>query len=108
VRDELSRELWQRYRRRWWVVPLVAALGGAIGYLLANDSSVAAALIGTLTATGGVLGAARASMIASVRRGLQAWGELVWSRSLAAVICRDTLLVDELLPRSDEAAGAAV
>ncbi len=102
VRDELSRQMWRRYRRFWWTVPIVAALGGVVGYLLVHERNAAAGVIGTLTAAGGMLGATRASMIASARRGLQEWGELMWNRSLAAVICRETLVVDELLP----AAGA--
>jgi hypothetical protein len=96
VRDELFRQMRRRLRRLWWVLPVVAALGGVIGYLLARESTAAAGLIGTLTAAGGMLGITRASMVASARRGLQDWGELMWNRSLAAVICRETLLVDEL------------
>ena len=37
-------------------------------------------------------------MIGTVRRGLQGWGDLMWNRALAAVICRETSLVDELYP----------
>jgi hypothetical protein len=105
VRDELSRQLWRRYRRYWWLVPIVGALGGAIGYLLANEGSAAAGVIGTITAITGMLGITRVSMIATVKRGLQDWGELMWSRSLAAVICRETLVVDELIPAPAGANG---
>lgn len=98
VRDELTRQLWKRYRRLWWVVPIAAALGFAVGYLLANEQKFAAGLIGTVTALAGMFGITRASMIATVKRGLQDWGELMWNRSLAAVICRATLVLDELLP----------
>ena len=96
VRDELSRQLWRRYRRWWWVVPVVAVIGAAIGYLLARQSNLAGGLIGAVGAAGGMLGVTRASMTATVKRGLQSWGELMWDRSLAAVICRETLTVDEL------------
>jgi hypothetical protein len=102
VRDELSRQLWRRYRRYWWLVPIVAAVGGAVGYLLADQSSAAAAVIGTVTAVAGMLGVTRASMLATAKRGLQDWGELMWSRALAAVICRETLVLDELFPAPDE------
>ena len=98
VRDELSRQLWRRYRRLWWVVPIIAVVGGVVGYLLATQNSAAGGIIGTLTAVTGILGVTRASMIATVRRGLQDWGELMWNRSLAVVICRETLVVDDLLP----------
>jgi hypothetical protein len=98
VRDELSHQLWQRYRRYWWLLPIVGVLGGAIGYLVASDSEAAAGVLGTVTAIAGMVGLTRASMIATVKRGLQDWGELVWNRSLAAVICRETLVVDDLIP----------
>jgi len=98
VRDELTRQLWRRYRRLWWIVPIVASIGAGVGILLWRHSTAAAPVIGTLTAIGGVVGVTRASMIATVKRGLQTWGELMWNRSLATVICRETLLVDELLP----------
>jgi hypothetical protein len=98
VRDELSRQLRRRYWHLWWVALIVAALGAGVGLLLWQDSTAAAPIIGTLTALGGVVGVTRASMIATVKRGLQTWGELMWNRSLATVICRETLVVDELLP----------
>jgi hypothetical protein len=98
VRDELTGQLWRRYRRWWWVVPIIAALGGLVGYLLANDKGAAGGIIGTLTALAGMLGITQASVVATVKRGLQDWGELMWNRALAVVICRETLLVDELFP----------
>lgn len=98
VRDELTKQLWRRYRRLWWVVPVAAVVGFAIGYLLVHEKDAAAGLIGTVAAVGGMVGVTRASMIATVKRGLQDWGELMWNRSLAAVICRETLVVDELIP----------
>ena len=98
VRDELSKQLWKRYRRYWWALPVAAIVGFAIGYLLVHERDAAAGLIGTVTAVAGMVGVTRASMIASVKRGLQDWGELMWNRSLAAVICRETLVVDDLVP----------
>ena len=98
VRDELTGRLWRRYRRFWWVLILLAALGFAIGYLFVNERDFAVGLIGMATAVLGMVGITRASMIAAVKRGLQNWGELMWNRSLAAVICRETLLVDALIP----------
>jgi hypothetical protein len=102
ARDELLREMWRRYRRFWWLLPIVAVVGGAIGLLLVRERTAAAGVIGTLTAVGGMVGVTRASLIASARRGLQDWGELMWNRALAAVICRETLVVDELLPVAGE------
>lgn len=98
VRDELSRQLWRAYQRYWWVILLVAVIGGLVGYLVARQSSLAGSVIGTLTAVAATLGVTRASIVASLRRGLQQWGELMWNRSLAVVVCRETLVVDELLP----------
>lgn len=98
VRDELTRQLWRRYRRYWWLLPIAAVLGFAIGYLLAHEKSAATGLIGTVTAVAAMLGITRAAMVATVRRALQDWGELMWNRALAAVICRETLCIDELLP----------
>jgi hypothetical protein len=37
-------------------------------------------------------------MIGTVRRGLQGWGDLMWNRALAVVICRETSVLDELYP----------
>jgi hypothetical protein len=71
LRDELTRQLWRRYRRLSWIVPLVAAFGAGAGILLWRHSTAAAPIIGTLTAIGGVVGITRASMIATVKRGRQ-------------------------------------
>lgn len=97
VRDELSRQLWRRYRRYWPALPAAALLGAAIAYLFARDSGAGAAVAGFVGAAGGMLGITRASLLATVRQNLQSWGELMWNRSLAVVICRETLVVDELL-----------
>jgi hypothetical protein len=37
-------------------------------------------------------------MISTVKRGVQSWGDLMWNRALAAVICRETSLLHEVFP----------
>ena len=97
VRDELSRLVWRRYRRTlMWLLPLVAVVGGALAVLYANNSDYVRGLAGTALALAGTVGLTRASMTASLKRSLQSWGDLMWNRALAAVICRETSMVDEL------------
>jgi len=99
VRDELSRLVWRRYRRTlMWLLPLVAVVGGVLAVLYANNSDYVRGLAGTALALAGTIGLTRASMTASLKRGLQAWGDLMWNRALAAVICRETSVLDELYP----------
>jgi hypothetical protein len=59
-------------------------------------SNLPGGVIGAIGAAGGTLGVTRASMTATVERDLQSWGELMWNQSLAAVICREMLTVEEL------------
>jgi hypothetical protein len=99
VRDELTKQLWRRYRRPLpWLVPLVIVVVGALYLLYDHNKDTAKDVGGILLAALGALGITRATMIGTVRRGLQSWGDLMWNRSLAAVICRETSVVDDLLP----------
>ncbi|MDQ3851159.1 MAG: hypothetical protein M3296_11170 [Actinomycetota bacterium] len=98
VRDELMREVRKRYLRYWWALLPIAALGAAVGLFVVNSDDAIGPVAGVLATVGGTLGISQASMIAAVRTGMQSWGELMWHRSLAAVICRETSTVDELFP----------
>jgi hypothetical protein len=99
VRDELTKQLWKRYRRPLpWLLPLVALLGLGVGALYAHHRDDAGRLLGIALTLAGALGITRATMIGTVRRGLRSWGDLMWNRALAAVICRETSLVHELYP----------
>ncbi len=100
VRDEFTRLLWRRYRRRlMWLLPLVAALGAAAGLLYADNADYVRGLVGSALALAGTVGLTRASMTSAFKRGLQNWGDLMWNRALSAVICRETSVIDELFPR---------
>ncbi len=99
VRDELTKQLWRRYRRPLpWLLPLVALLGVGVGALYSNHRDDAGRVLGLALTLAGAFGITRATMIGTVRRGLQGWGDLMWNRALAAVICRETSLVHELYP----------
>ncbi|MDX6719952.1 MAG: hypothetical protein QOJ63_2206 [Solirubrobacteraceae bacterium] len=99
VRDELTQQLWGRYRSRLrWLLPLLAVLGAALAVLYAHNQDVARGLAGSALALAGTLGITRASMSGALRRGVQSWGDLMWNRALAAVICRETSVLDELYP----------
>ena len=37
-------------------------------------------------------------MIGALKKGAQQWGELMWNRGLAAVICRETSVLEQLYP----------
>lgn len=107
VRDEFTKQLWNRYRRRLaWLLPLVAVLGAAAGLLYADNSDYVRGLIGTALALAGTVGLTRASMTSALKRGLQNWGDLMWNRALSAVICRETLVLDELFPPPPAPRGA--
>ncbi len=99
VRDELTKQLWKRYRRPLpWLLPLVALLGLGLGALYSHHHEDAQRLLGVALTLVGAFGITRATMIGTVRRGLQSWGDLMWNRALAAVICRETSLLHELYP----------
>jgi hypothetical protein len=99
VRDEFTHLIWSRYRRTLrWLLPLVAVVGAVLGILYANNSDYVRGLAGTALALAGTVGLTRASMTASLKRGLQSWGDLMWNRALASVVCRETSVLDELLP----------
>ncbi|MEA2220588.1 MAG: hypothetical protein QOJ35_3214 [Solirubrobacteraceae bacterium] len=99
VRDEFTHELWKRYRRRlMWLAPLVAVLGAAVAVLYPGNEALVRGALGSALAFVGAFGITQASMISALRRGLQHWGDLLWNRSLAVVICRETSLVDKVFP----------
>jgi hypothetical protein len=107
VRDELTRQLWRRYRRWGWLLPIFAAIGVLLGFEYAHHAQLAKSLAGGLLAVAGAFGVTRASMIGTVRRGMQSWGDLMWNRSLAAVICRETSLLHEVFPDTQRRRGIA-
>ena len=99
VRDEFTHQLWKRYRRRLaWLLPLVAVVGAAAGLLYADNADYVRGLVGTAIALLGTVGLTRASLTSALKRGLQNWGDLMWNRALATVICRETSVLDELFP----------
>jgi hypothetical protein len=99
VRDELTKQLWKRYRRPLpWLLPLVVLLGIGVGALYSHHRDDAGRVLGLALTLAGAFGITRATMIGTVRRGLQGWGDLMWNRALAAVICRETSLLHELYP----------
>jgi hypothetical protein len=98
VRDELTKQLWLRYRRQWWLLPLLAAVGFGVAELISQSGDVAPGVIGSVLALLGTVGVSRASMVGALKKGAQHWGQLMWNRALAAVICRETSVLDELYP----------
>jgi hypothetical protein len=96
VRDELTRQLWKRYRRLVWLVPLLAIAGAGLGWAYAENADLAKSLTGSALAIAGTVGITRASISGTVRRGVQGWSDLMWDRALAVVICRETSLLGEL------------
>lgn len=99
VRDEFTKQLWRRYRRRlMWLLPLVAVLGAGAGLLYADNADYVRGLLGSALALAGTVGLTRASMTSSLKRGLQNWGDLMWNRALTTVICRETSVLDDLFP----------
>jgi hypothetical protein len=102
VRDELNKQLWKRYRSLIWLLPLLAILGGLLGFAYVDHPDVAKSLSGSLIAVAGALGITRASMTGTVRRGVQGWSELMWNRALAVVICRETSLLREVFPEPEK------
>jgi hypothetical protein len=98
VRDEFTRQLWSRYRRWWWVGVLLAIAAGGLGYWYATDSDAAKGVAASALAVLAMFGVTRASMTAALKNGARNWSELMWNRALAAVICRETSVVDELYP----------
>ncbi len=107
VRDELTKQLWRRYRPWAWLLPVIAVIGVAVGLAYARDPDVGKSLIGGFFAVTGALGLTRASMIGTVKRGVQSWGDLMWDRALATVICRETSLLHELFPEDELRRGVA-
>ncbi|MEA2139403.1 MAG: hypothetical protein QOG56_2553 [Solirubrobacteraceae bacterium] len=107
VRDELNKQLWKRYRSLIWLLPLLAILGGLLGFAYVDHPDVAKSLSGSLIAVAGALGITRASMTGTVRRGVQGWSELMWNRALAVVICRETSLLREVFPEPEKRGRAS-
>jgi hypothetical protein len=107
VRDELTKMLWKRYRRFAWLLPIIAVIGVGLGLAYLNDEKLGKSLIAGFFAVTGALGLQRAAMIATVRRGVANWGDLMWNRALAAVICRETSLLHEVFPDDKPRRGLA-
>ena len=99
VRDEFTHQVWLRYRRvLTWLLPLVLAVGIGLAILYAEDSDYVRGLAGTALALAASVGITRASMTSALKRGLQEWGDLMYNRALAIVVCRETSMLDELIP----------
>ena len=98
VRDEFTKQLWSRYRRWWWAGLLLALAAGGLGYWYATDSDAAQGVAASALAVLAMFGVTRASMTAALKNGARNWSELMWNRALAAVICRETSVLDELYP----------
>jgi hypothetical protein len=107
VRDELTRQMWRRYGRWWWLLPIVVGVGIGLGLVYNGNEDLARSLAGGFFALAGTLGVTRAAMIGTVRRGLQSWGDLMWNRALATVICRETSLLHEVFPPLEKRSGLA-
>jgi hypothetical protein len=100
VRDELTRQLWKRFRRLIWLVPLLAIAGAGLGYAYAENADVAKSLTGSVLAIAGTLGITRASMTGTIKSGVSGWSDLMWNRALAVVICRETSLLNQVFPEA--------
>ena len=98
VRDEVTKQVWQRYRHHWWLLPLLAGAGFGAALLYAEYDDLATGLIGSALALAGTVGITRATMIGALKKGAQQWGDLMWNRALAAVICRETSILEQLYP----------
>jgi len=98
VRDEVTKQVWRRYRRHWWLLPLLAGAGFGAALLYAEYDDLATGLIGSALALAGTVGLTRATMIGALKKGAQQWGDLMWNRALAAVICRETSVIEQLYP----------
>ncbi|MEY2441724.1 MAG: hypothetical protein QOJ46_1150 [bacterium] len=107
VRDELTKQLWKRYWRMAWLLPIVAAIGLLLGFEYAHNKDLAKSLAGGFFAITGALGLTRAAMIGTVKRGVQSWGDLMWNRALAVVICRETSLLHQVFPDTERRRGLA-
>lgn len=105
VRDEFTTQVWSRYRRWWPLAVLLALAAGAVGYWYASDPDGARAVATGALALLAMFGVTRASMTGALKSGARNWSELMWNRALAAVICRETLVLDELYPPPPVAAG---
>lgn len=93
VRTEVSKQMWRRYRAVLVVaIPLLAAFGVVLAlHDDGNEETVRAVVTGALTVLG-ALGITRASMIGALRKGVMSWGDLMWNRALAKVVCAETSL----------------
>ena len=105
VRDEFTKQVWSRYRRWWWAALLLAVAAGGLGYWYSEDPDGARGVATGALALLAMLGVTRASMTAALKRGARNWSELMWNRALAAVICRETSVLDELYPPPAAGAG---
>jgi len=93
VRTEVSRQMWRRYRAVLVVaIPLLAAFGVVLAlHYDGNEETVRVVVTGALTVLG-ALGITRASMIGALRKSVMSWGDLMWNRALAKVVCSETSL----------------
>lgn len=99
VRTDVTNQMWRRYRFVLSVaVPLLAVIGAALAtFYDGNEDIVRAAGTSVLTVAG-ALGITRASMIGALRQGVMSWGDLMWNRALATVVCGETSLFGAFAP----------
>ena len=109
VRGVMTKRIAESYRRHLesWVLATLAT--AAVVWLsvhfadqLGNWYRDHKALVGGIIAFGGsaiaALGISTTSIVATVRRSVDARAELMWNSALSEVICQQTLFVDRLLP----------
>jgi hypothetical protein len=105
VRTVMTKEMWRRYRGRAWLLIPIGLLGGLVTWLVAADTNLAAGAAGVIGSVAAALGLTRASIGLAIRNALSNWSELMWNRSLTAVICERTLTFDDLLVEEPAPAG---
>jgi len=104
VRKEFTDQIWKRNRRRLYVLaPLLVGLGAGLAVLYDDNEALVRGVAGGALALAGTFGFTRASMIGTLRRGLESWGDLMWNRALATVICRKTSMLAEFCPPAGDA-----
>jgi hypothetical protein len=109
VRGVMTSRIAQSYRRhlRSWVLGTLATAAAVwlsvhFAHQIGDWHHHHKALVGGIIAFAGsaiaALGISTTSIVATVRRSIDARAELMWNSALSEVICQQTLFVDRLLP----------